>query len=72
QAILPEGYPFFYSTPAEAEAMLIRAVTDTAECRAELDRAAGGSFAHWLRDHHSDDAFETAIVDCVQRWFGTA
>jgi hypothetical protein len=70
QAILPDGYPFFYSTPAEAEALLLRAVTEPEACRAELDAHAGGSFAHWLRDHHSDDAFESAIVDHVNRWFG--
>jgi hypothetical protein len=70
QAILPVGYPFLYSSPAEAETMLRRAMTDTAACRAEADVAAGGSFAHWLRVHHSDDAFETSIVDHVNRWFG--
>jgi hypothetical protein len=70
QAILPAGYPFCYSSPAEAEAMLLRAVTDTEACRRELDAAVGGSFAHWLRDHHSDDAFESSIQEHVHRWFG--
>ncbi|MDR1428427.1 MAG: hypothetical protein LBJ08_11840 [Bifidobacteriaceae bacterium] len=70
QAILPAGYPFLYSSPAEAETMLRRAIADTEACRRELDAAAGGSFAHWLRDHHSDDAFETAIVGRVHHWFG--
>jgi hypothetical protein len=70
EAILPAGYPFLYNDVAEAEAMLLRAVTDTEAARRELDAAAGGSFAHWLRDHHSDDAFESAISENVQRWFG--
>jgi hypothetical protein len=70
RAILPPSYPFFYSTPAQAEALLLRAVTDTEACRAELDEAAGGSFTHWLRDHHDDDTFETAIVADIRRWFG--
>jgi len=68
-AILPAGYPFVYRTPAEAEAMLYRAVTDTAACRAELDKAAGGSFTEWLRSRHDDDLFEKAIADRVTEWF---
>ncbi len=70
RAILPEAYPFCYRTPAEAEAMLLRAVTDTAACRRELDEAAGGSFAQWLRDRHDDDTFEHAIAERVAEWFG--
>lgn len=70
RAILPEGYPFFYSTPAEAEAMLVRAVTDTADCMAQADAAAGGDFKGWLRARHDDDLFERAIADRVREWFG--
>ena len=70
RAILPEGYPFFYRTTAEAEAMLYRAVTDTATCRQELDDAVDGSFAQWLRARHDDDLFEKAIADRVTEWFG--
>ncbi|MCL3861430.1 glycosyltransferase family 1 protein [Actinotalea sp. K2] len=70
-AILPSGYPFVYRTPAEAEEMLLRAVTDTAACRAEIDRAAGGSFAEWLRARHDDDQFATAITARVAQWFGS-
>ena len=69
-AILPAGYPFIFRTPAEAEEMLYRAVTDTAACRRELDEAAGGSFAEWLRTRHDDDLFEKAIADQVAAWFG--
>ncbi|WP_024285763.1 glycosyltransferase [Cellulomonas sp. KRMCY2] len=69
-AILPAGYPFIFRTPAEAEEMLYRAVTDTAACRRELDAAAGGSFAEWLRTRHDDDLFEKAIADQVSAWFG--
>lgn len=69
-AILPEKYPFFYSTPAQAEEMLYRAVTDTQACREELDQAAGGDFVEWLRVRHDDDEFERAIVARVHEWFG--
>ncbi len=69
-AILPAGYPFLYTTPAQAEELLYRAVTDTEACRREIDRAAGGSFVEWLRERHDDDHFERAIADRVQEWFG--
>jgi hypothetical protein len=69
RAILPEGYPFLYRAPAEAESMLLRAVTDTAACRAQLDQAAGGSLTAWLSDHHNEDAFESSIAEHVKRWF---
>lgn len=70
RAILPERYPFLYSSPAEAEEMLYRAVTETAICRKELDEAAGGDFVEWLRARHDDDRFEKAIADQVEAWFG--
>jgi len=70
RAILPEGYPFFYNTAQQAENMLLKTVTQTAACRAELDQAAGGSLAEWLREHHDQDAFESSIVRHVERWFG--
>ena len=69
-AILPAGYPFIFRTPAEAEEMLFRAVTDTAECRRELDKAADGDFAQWLRARHDDDQFEKAMAERVTEWFG--
>ncbi|MDR1798652.1 MAG: hypothetical protein LBR19_02000 [Bifidobacteriaceae bacterium] len=70
-AIVPEAYPFFYSTPAQAEELLYRAVTETDACRAEMDQSAGGSLSQWLREHHDDDAFESSIVEHVNKWFGT-
>ena len=69
-AIVPEAYPFIYRTPAEAEEMLYRAVTDTVACRRELDLASGGDFAQWLGARHNDDLFEKAIADRVTEWFG--
>lgn len=69
-ALLPVGYPFIYRTLDEAEGMLYRAVTETAACRSELDAAAGGSFANWLRARHNDDEFEKAIARSVLEWFG--
>lgn len=70
RAILPAKYPFFYRTPVEAEEMLYRAVTDTVSCHREIDAAAGGDFAQWLRARHSDDEFEKSIADRVTEWFG--
>ncbi|MGV8978523.1 MAG: glycosyltransferase family 1 protein [Cellulomonas sp.] len=71
RAILPTSYPFLYASPAQAEEMLYRAVTDTAACRRELDLAAGGDFAQWLRARHDDDQFEKAMADQVVEWFGS-
>jgi hypothetical protein len=70
RAILPPDYPFLYRTPAQAERMLLRAVTDPAACRREADASAGGSFTQWLRARHDDDRFDAAIVQQVGRWFG--
>lgn len=70
RGILPPRYPFFYSTPAEAENLLYRAVTDTDACRGQLEACVDGSFIHWLRDHHDDSNFEAAIEEHVARWFG--
>jgi hypothetical protein len=70
RAILPERYPYFYKTPVEAEAMLYRAVTETAACRREIDQAAGGDFVQWLGARHDDDQFDRAIVARVREWFG--
>src|SRR5690606_3281977 len=58
RAILPSGYPFFYGSPVEAEALLLRAVTAPEACRRELDEAAEGDFSSWLRERHDDDHFE--------------
>lgn len=70
RAILPDGYPFVYRTPAEAEELLHRAVTDTEACRRELDETVGGNFQEWLRARHDDDLFEKTIADRVREWFG--
>lgn len=70
RALLPDGYPFFYRTPAEAEDLLLQAVSDPATSWKEIDDAAGGSLARWLRDRHSDDLFEKAIIARVHEWFG--
>ncbi|GEL94782.1 glycosyltransferase family 1 protein [Cellulomonas composti] len=69
-ALLPAHYPYFFRTAAQAEELLHRALTQTADCRAELDVAAGGSFAGWLRDRHDDDAFDRTITAQVAAWFG--
>lgn len=70
RALVPERYPFLYSTPSQAADMLERAVTETEDCREELDGLVGGSFRRWIQDHHSDDAFDREIVERVRDWFG--
>ncbi|AEI12758.1 MULTISPECIES: hypothetical protein [Cellulomonas] len=70
RAILPADYPFLYSTTAQAEELLLRAVSDPAGCRRQLDDAAGGDFQDWLRARHDDDAFDRSVVEHVRRWFG--
>ena len=70
RALLPDGYPFLFADAVHAEELLYRAVTDTAACRAELDRVAGGDFVTWLRERHDDSQFEHLIADRVHEWFG--
>ena len=70
RALIPDGYPFLYSTHAEAERLLLRAVREPDACRAELDAVAGGSFTQWVRDHHGRRGFEDAFKAKVTEWFG--
>lgn len=69
RALLPQGYPFFYASDAQAEEMVYRAVTDPEGCRRQV-AAASGDIAEWIRARHSDDRFEQGIADSVARWFG--
>jgi hypothetical protein len=68
-ALVPEGYPFFWRTPAEAEAMLLRAVRGPNDCRAEIDAVVGGSFTAWIAAKHDDQSFEHAFVAQLAEWF---
>ncbi|ADG74410.1 conserved hypothetical protein [Cellulomonas flavigena DSM 20109] len=70
RAILPARYPFLYSDPAQAEALLLHAVREPDACRAELDACVGGDFQAWLRGRHDDDLFERAVAERVREWFG--
>ncbi len=69
RAILPPEYPFLYQSKVEAEEMLYRAVTDPDGCRAEMDRAVGGSFVEWISQHHSDATFDREVQDFVAQTF---
>lgn len=69
RALVPEGYPFLWKDAAQAEAMLLRAVSDPDGCRAELDAIAGGDFAGWIANKHNDDDFEQAMLARLQEWF---
>lgn len=70
RALVPEGYPFIYRDAAQAEQMLTRALSEPEACRREIDACAGGSFSTWIAAHHSDDAFDKAVVRRVREWFG--
>lgn len=69
RALVPDGYPFLWKDAAQAEAMLLRAVSDPDGCRAELDAIAGGDFAGWIANKHNDDDFEQAMLARLQEWF---
>ncbi|WP_062310988.1 glycosyltransferase family 1 protein [Demequina rhizosphaerae] len=69
RALLPDGYPLLYADAAQAEEQLLRAVTDPAGCRRELDAVAGGDFVAWLRGRHDDTQFEDRFATAVRRWF---
>ena len=69
RALVPEGYPFLWKDAAQAEAMLLRAVSDPDGCRAELDAIAGGDFAGRTANKHNDDDFEQAMLARLQEWF---
>ncbi|WP_040158739.1 glycosyltransferase [Mobilicoccus massiliensis] len=70
RALLPERYPFFYTDAHEAEKLLMRALTDTAACRAEMESCVEGGLDAWIRRTHHDDDFARAIAHAVDNWFG--
>ena len=70
RALVPSSYPFIYRDLGEAATMLTRALREPEACRRQMDEAAGGSFSAWIARHHSDDAFDKAIVARVSEWFG--
>jgi hypothetical protein len=67
---VPDGYPFFWRTPAEAEALLARAVREPEVCRAELDALVGGRFTAWIARQHDDHSFEEVLTRALVEWFG--
>lgn len=70
RALVPPDYPFFYRTVEEARNMLWQAVVNPAEARRKLDACAGGNIQEWIGAHHSDDAFDEALVKAVTEWLG--
>lgn len=68
--LVPEGYPFVYTTRDEAEKMLVEAVTDPAACRAQLDTLVGKPFTEWVREHHDRRDFEEVFRKTLDSWFG--
>ena len=70
RALVPASYPFIYRDLDEAATMLTRALREPEACRRNMDEAAGGSFSSWIANHHSDDAFDKAIMSRVTEWFG--
>jgi hypothetical protein len=70
RALVPDDYPFFWRTAAEAEKLLLRAVREPAACRAELDALAGGNFTAWIARKHDDNSFEDELQKKISEWFG--
>lgn len=70
RALVPDGYPFLYTSPAQAEEMLTRALIDPQVCREELDACVGGDFVRWMAARHNEDDFERALVSRLVDWFG--
>lgn len=70
-ALVPECYPFVYTSAAEAEDMLYNVVTDPAAARKRLDDLVDEPFPQWISEHHSDDAFDREVQAAVRTWFAT-
>lgn len=68
--LVPEGYPFVYTTRDEAEDMLVKAVTEPESCRAQLDALVGGPFVEWVRSHHNRRDFVEVFQKTMTTWFG--
>jgi hypothetical protein len=69
RALVPEGYPYFWHNPSEAESLVLKAVREPEACRAELDALVGGSFTGWIARKHDDNSFEDALRRQLQEWF---
>jgi hypothetical protein len=70
RALVPEGYPFFWSDASQAEDLLLRAIREPDACRAELDALADGNFTAWIAHKHDDNSFEDALHQILIDWFG--
>ncbi len=79
QRLVPDGYPFLYESKAQAEQMLLRAVTSPDQCRAEVDavaaRAIGatsnaGALQAWIQANHNVADFDEQFKAQVREWFG--
>lgn len=77
--LVPEGYPFLYTSKGQAEQMLLRAVTSPDACRAEADavaaRAMGsttvaGAIQAWIEANHNVEDFDEQFKAQVTAWFG--
>lgn len=77
--LVPEGYPFLYTTKTEAEQMLLRAVTSPDQCRSEVDAAAArtlaegpttGALQTWIQANHNVANFDEQFKAQVTQWFG--
>ena len=77
--LVPEGYPFLYTTKIEAEQMLLRAVTSPDQCRSEVDAVAArtlaagpttGALQTWIQANHNVANFDEQFKAQVTQWFG--
>lgn len=77
--LVPEGYPFLYTSKGQAEQMLLRAVTSPDACRAEVDAvaakalgsaSAAGAIQAWIESNHNVEDFDDQFKAQVTEWFG--
>ncbi len=76
--LVPEGYPFLYTSKGQAEQMLLRGVTSPDACRGEVDavaaRALGtteiaGALQAWIEANHNVANFDEQFKAQVAEWF---
>lgn len=68
--LVPDNYPYLYSTNAEAVEMLYEAVVDPQLASDKVDEAVGGGhFTSWIKEHHDRSTFDQRFVAQVKEWF---
>lgn len=69
KGVVPDGYPYLYSSEEEAADMLEEVLRDPQAARARVDEASGGSIRDWILANHARAAGNKAIYEKIQDWF---